>query len=186
MSEHATNARTIYNPVQRDTVEFLETSAETNGRHTRVAVTLAPGGGVALHYHKTYAEHFACLEGVLSVQIAQETVHLQPGQQATAAAGVIHRFFNATTAECRFECLIAPGRPGFEQVLQIGYGLARDGKTDKSGRPKSLVITAWLLLVSEMQLPGWYTLLERGLLWLARRRATQRVGQELIARYVRL
>ena len=67
-----------------------------------------------------------------------------------------------------------------------GYGLARDGQTDRHGRPKSLRITAWLLLVSEMQLPGWYSVLERGLIGLARQPKTQRIGQELLTRYVRL
>lgn len=182
----AATARTIYNPIQRDTVTFVETCAETNGRHTLVEVELAPGGGVQLHYHKTYAEEFECRAGTLSVQIEQETRQLRPGDTAVAPPGVIHRFFNATAAPCTFRCRIAPGRPGFEQVLQIGYGLARDGQTDKLGRPNSLASTAWLLLHSEMQLPGWYSVLEKGLHWLARRPGVQRTGQALLARYVRL
>jgi hypothetical protein len=50
------NSRTIYNPVQRDSVVFLETVSETNGKYTLVEVELAAGGGVGLHYHKTYSE----------------------------------------------------------------------------------------------------------------------------------
>ena len=50
--------RTIYNPIQKDTVTFLKTHADTNGACTLVEVELADGGGVGLHYHKTYSEAF--------------------------------------------------------------------------------------------------------------------------------
>lgn len=55
--------RTIYNPLQKDYVRFIKLGNETNGASTLVEVELANGGGVGLHYHKTYAETFTCLEG---------------------------------------------------------------------------------------------------------------------------
>jgi hypothetical protein len=42
------NHRKIYNPIQKDSVVFLKTSAETNGECTLVEVELADGGGVGL------------------------------------------------------------------------------------------------------------------------------------------
>ena len=60
--------RRIYNPVQKDYVTFIETSADTLGKRTLVEVELAPGGGVGLHYHKTNSEKFDCLEGELKVE----------------------------------------------------------------------------------------------------------------------
>ena len=55
---HHLMERKIYNPIQKDQVVFLKTAADTNGACTLVEVTLADGGGVGLHYHKTYAEKF--------------------------------------------------------------------------------------------------------------------------------
>ena len=71
------NPRRIYNPVQKDYVTFIKTSAETNGEFTLVEVELAPQGGVGIHYHKTYSERFDCLEGELKVQ-AGKTVYTPP------------------------------------------------------------------------------------------------------------
>jgi len=55
--------RKIYNPIQQDQVIFLKTHADADGEYTLVEVELANGGGVGLHYHKTYSEKFDFLEG---------------------------------------------------------------------------------------------------------------------------
>ncbi len=130
------NPRRVYNPVQKDYVTFLKTSEETNGAFTLVEVELAPKGGVGLHYHKTYSEKFDCLEGELKVQ-ASKTVHtLSRGQTITAQPDIHHRLFNASNKVCKFKVEIKPASRGFEQSLQIGYGLARDGQTNNKGFPK--------------------------------------------------
>ncbi|HGJ64685.1 TPA: hypothetical protein ENS27_04765, partial [bacterium] len=67
--ERPISNRTIYNPLQKDAVTFLKTSSETNGTYTLVEVELADKGGVGLHYHKTYAETFTCLEGEVQIQV---------------------------------------------------------------------------------------------------------------------
>ena len=64
--------RKIYNPVQKDYVTFIETNNDTNGKRTLVEVELAAGGGVGLHYHKTYSEKFTVTEGELSVQLEKK------------------------------------------------------------------------------------------------------------------
>ena len=75
--------RKIYNPIQKDTVTFLKTAEETYGEYTLVEVELANGGGVGLHYHKTYAEKFNCLSGAVQVQLGKRMHTLLPGQSAT-------------------------------------------------------------------------------------------------------
>ena len=50
--------RTIVNPIIKDTVTFLQTSQESGGKITEGEITLMPGGGNPLHYHKTYSETF--------------------------------------------------------------------------------------------------------------------------------
>ena len=51
--------RRIYNPVQRDTATFVETSEETGGARTLAELEVAPGGKVTPHYHLTYSERKA-------------------------------------------------------------------------------------------------------------------------------
>ncbi len=165
--ETNTNNRTIYNPVQKDYVTFLKTSAETNGAFTLIECSVAPGGGVGLHYHKTYEETFEPLEGILSVECNGVTKQYGVGESVTASKMMNHRFFNETEQECRFLCKMTPGQPGLEAALQIGYGLARDGKTNK-GLPKDPQVLAYLIQLSETNLPGWRSVFEWILRWQAR------------------
>lgn len=177
-------ARKIYNPVQKDHVTFLKTSAETNGEYTLVEVELAPKGGVGVHFHKTYSEKFDCIEGELKVQ-AGKTVHtLTPGQTITAHPLINHRFFNTSENVCRFRVELRPASRGFEQSLQIGYGLARDGQTDKKGFPKDRAALAWLFDISESNLPGWMSILEFILRRQAKKARAKGLDRQLIDRYV--
>ncbi len=72
-------SRVIYNPIQKDQVTFIKTHADTNGECTLVEVELADGGGVGLHYHKTYTEKFDCLEGEVEIRLGKSIHRLQPG-----------------------------------------------------------------------------------------------------------
>lgn len=152
--------RKIYNPVQKDYVSFLKTSADTNGEYTLINVELADGGGVGLHFHKTYIEHFECTDGEMQVQL-NKTIHtLKPGQSATAEKKVNHLFRNRSGKNCRFKVELRPASRGFEQSLQIAYGLANDGLCRKNGFPKDPLTLAWLFDISESNLPGWRSIFE--------------------------
>ncbi len=177
--------RRIYNPVQKDYVTFLKTSDETNGESTLVEVELAPKGGVGIHYHKTYSERFDCLEGELKVQ-AGKTIHtLSPGQTITAQPFINHRFFNTSDNVCKFRVELKPASKGFEQSLQIGYGLARDGQTNDKGFPKDKLALAWLFEISESNLPGWMSIFEFILRRQAKAAKAKGIDKKLIEKYVR-
>ena len=179
------NPRRIYNPIQKDYVTFLKTSSETGGTLTIVEVELAPKGGVGLHYHKTYSERFDCLEGELSVQAGKNIHRLKPGESVIAQPMVNHRFFNQSEQVCKFRVELRPGSEGFERSLQIGYGLARDGQTNKKGFPKDRVALAWLFDISESNLPGWLSLIEFILRRQAKKARTTGLDKSLIEKYVR-
>ncbi len=179
------NPRRIYNPVQKDYVTFLKTSDETIGNYTLVEVELAPGGGVGIHYHKTYAEKFDCLGGELKVQ-AGKTIHtLSSGETVTAQPFVNHRFFNTSDKVCKFRVELRPASRGFEQSLQIGYGLARDGETNNKGFPGNRLALAWLFEISESNLPGWMSLFEFILRRQAKKARAIGLDKDLIQKYVR-
>jgi quercetin dioxygenase-like cupin family protein len=177
--------RKIYNPVQKDQVLFLKTHADTNGEYTLVEVELADGGGVGLHYHKTYAEKFDCLEGEVQVRLGKKIHSLHPGQSATASPGIHHLFRNRSGKPCTFLVELRPASRGFEQSLQIGYGLANDGLTKSNGFPKDKLALAWLFDISESNLPGWMSLLEFILRGQAKRARKKGIDMQLIEKYVR-
>lgn len=176
--------RTITNPILHDEVVFLETSRETNGRYTLVEVSLAAGGGNPLHYHEDFAEAFTCVEGELSLQVDQQIIRLQPGESATAPAKSKHRFFNQTNKPCRFLCRIEPGCPGFEQFLQLTYGLARDGKANAQSAPKNPYELGYLIMISGTYLTGWMSLLQPLLRWLGKRAIQKGIAADLQRRYL--
>jgi quercetin dioxygenase-like cupin family protein len=177
--------RTIYNPIQKDSVTFLKTAADTQGEYTLVEVELADGGGVGLHFHKTYSEKFDCLEGELHVK-AGKTLHtLSPGQSVTAFQNVNHLFRNRSGKPCRFRVELRPASRGFEQSLQIGYGLARDGKCRSNGFPKDKLALAWLFDISESNLPGWRSIFEFILRAQAKKARKKGIDKILIEQYVK-
>ncbi|TND00497.1 MAG: cupin [Bacteroidetes bacterium] len=179
------NPRRIYNPVQKDYVTFIETSSDTGGARTVVDVELAPGGGVDLHYHKTYVERFECHDGELKVQLDKKIHTLKAGESATADMNVRHRFFSESDKVCRFRVTLVPASRGFEESLQIGYGLARDGKCNAKGMPKDPLSLAWLFSISESNIPGWRSVFEFILNAQAKKALKKGIDMELREKYVK-
>ena len=177
--------RKIYNPIQKDQVTFLKTAADSNGECTLVGVELADGGGVGLHYHKTYSEKFDCIEGEVEIQLGKRINKLQAGQSATAKPMVNHLFRNRSGKTCRFRVELRPASRGFEQSLQIGYGLAADGLCKSNDFPKDKFALAWLFEISESNLPGWLSLIEPILRRQAKKAVLKGLDKELTERYVK-
>lgn len=179
----AASPRRIYNPIIKDYATFLETSASTGGKRTLIEFELAPGGGNPVHYHKTFSERFEVLEGELHVQVGKEIRILQPLQSVTAYANTLHRFFNPTGQRTRFLVELRPGHTGFEQSLQIAYGLAADGKTNAKSLPSNLYHLAIIFMLGEGMVPGPFTLLTPIFRFLAARARKKSIEQELIRKY---
>ncbi len=177
--------RKIYNPIQKDQVTFFKTHADTNGECTLVEVELADGGGVGLHYHKTYSEKFDCLEGEVQVKLGKKLYTLRPGESATADPHIHHLFRNRSGKPCKFRVELRPASRGFEQSLQIGYGLANDGLTKSNGFPKDKLALAWLFDISESNLPGWMSLFEFILRKQAKKARQKGIDRQLTERYVK-
>ena len=136
--------RTIHNPVLRDSVTFLRTSAETSGECTEVEAVVMPGGGNPPHFHKHYEETFTMEEGelVLDLPHGVRTI-LKAGDVYTVRPGEAHSFLNTTDRQARVRMLTQPGNPGFEDSIRILYGLASDGVYSKRRTPRSISLYAW-------------------------------------------
>lgn len=129
--------RTIVNPIFKDTVTFLQTSVETNGRITDLEVTLMPKGRNVLHCH-AYPEKFTAICGELGLENEKKGQKiLKPGESYTVESMAWHCFFNPTDREIRFGVQLEPAHERMEYFLRILYGLAADGLTDRQSRPKS-------------------------------------------------
>lgn len=175
--------RRIYHPIQKDYATFLETSAQTGGKLTRIEVELAPGGGNESHYHDAFDERFEVLEGELEVLVGTDTHTLRPGDTTTAFASTLHNFKNPTEQTTRFMIEIRPGSTGFEQTLQILYGLATDGKANKQGLPSNIAHLAVLLVLGDTRLGGMASLLMPVFRLIAAWARKRGVEAELIRKY---
>ena len=174
----------IVNPIFKDTVTFVRTAAETNGQVSDLELTLLPGGRNPLHYHKSYSETFTAIDGEVGVGLGRKNRRiLEPGNSYTVGHNNLHYFFNPTAKEIKFKTEIKPGHEGFENSLRILYGLAEDGLTNKKGIPKSIQYKAIVACMSDMNLPGFFTLIFPILKRIARKAKASGAEQRLIDRY---
>ncbi|MGH2553385.1 MAG: hypothetical protein ACRDEB_06685, partial [Chitinophagaceae bacterium] len=115
-----------------------------------------------------------------------KTIHkLLPGESAIAEPKISHLFRNRSGISCKFKVEIKPACRGFEQSLQIGYGLAADGLCKPNGFPKDKLALAWLFEISESNLPGWMSMFEFILKLQAKKARKKGLDKFLIAQYVR-
>ena len=188
MDHKELNNRIIENPAVQDKVTFLETSDETGGAHSLILVDLAAGGGNSDHYHDIFTEEFIAVEGILTVVVEGQTIQLQPGESHLVNLFEEHAFYNRQTERIKFQVKISPGNKDFEAFLQIMYGLAKDGKTNNKGIPKSFWDIAAVGLISNT-LPAKNTLLHFMIpffKWLGKKAEKRGKLAELKKRYVRI
>ena len=176
--------RTIVNPIIKDTVTFLQTAEESGGKITEAEITLMPGGGNPLHYHKTYSETFTAMDGDLGLKLGKKgTKILKPGETYTVEPMSLHSFFNPTDKEIKFNVKLRPGHTGFENSLRILYGLAGDGLTNNKSIPKRLKHAAIIVCMSDMNVPGFLTLIYPLLKRMANKAKANGEEQKLIDKY---
>jgi quercetin dioxygenase-like cupin family protein len=175
--------KTIFNPMINDTVTFVQTCAESNGRITDIEVTLMPKGRNPLHCH-AYPEKFTAFDGDLGLENEQKQQKiLKSGESHTVEPMAWHSFFNPTDRPIRFGVQLEPGNEGFEYFLRILYGLASDGLTDKNSRPKSIKHAAILLSMAEAKIAGPLRLMSPILKSVAKRAKANGEEQKLIDKY---
>src|SRR5688572_4788933 len=104
--------RTIINPIYKDTITFLETSAETGHKYSLAELTLLQGGGNPPHIHTEFTETFTAVKGVLGLQLRNEKVFLKPGDHYVVDIGEVHNFFNPGKEEIAFTVKFTPGHEG--------------------------------------------------------------------------
>lgn len=176
--------RIIINPQYKDTVTFVKTSAESDGKISDMEITLLPGGKNPIHYHKSYSETFTAIDGDLGLGLGKgKKKILKPGNTYTVDPNNLHYFYNPNDKEIKFKSVLKPGHEGFENSLRILYGMAADGLTDKNGIPKSIQNKATIAVMADMNIPGFFTLIFPLLKRIAKKAKESGYEQQLVDRY---
>ena len=175
----------IINPIIGEEIIFHTTSRQSSGEKTLMEVTLSPKGGNPLHYHKRFSEKFTIINGELNVQIGKSLNKLKEGDTITANINERHRFFNTSGKITKFYCELVPASEGFENVLRIGFGLARDGFAAKNGLPKSIRHMAISMNMGEGYFIGLFSIFEKIFRKLAKTEKSKKIEAELIEKYCR-
>ncbi|MBA4850374.1 cupin domain-containing protein [Emticicia sp. BO119] len=150
--------RKFINPEMHNEATFIQFACESEEKITIIENVLQAGGGNRLHYHKTYTEIFTAIEGELGLMVGRKKeIHiLQPGESFSLLPGTPHCFFNPGEKAIKFRSETTPGHEGFEKSIMIGFGLAADGHYKKN----FIRNTSIILSISEMSLPGIFSLFE--------------------------
>ncbi|WP_295796667.1 hypothetical protein [Mucilaginibacter sp.] len=98
---------------------------------------------------------------------------------------VNHLFRNRSGGSCKFRVELRPASRGFEQSLQIGYGLANDCLVKSNGFPKDKLALAWLFDISESNLPGWMSIFDFILRRQAKKARAKGTDKLLVEKYVK-
>lgn len=137
----------ISNPMLGEYGAALVEAEDVDGTYMRALAITPPGAaGPAEHYHLHYAESFEVVEGEFVFEVEGEPRTLGPGESVTVKAGTPHTFRNESDS---YATCIVETRPAgqLNQVVQLLFELAHDGKLPDSGRPSFLQV---MVMADEM------------------------------------
>ena len=134
----ARSGEVVENPMIGDRVTWRKTAQETHGELLRYELVVWPAAkGPLAHIHPRQEERFEVLSGTLRARVGDREQTLSVGQSLVVAPGTPHTWWNDGQDEAH---VLVEFRPAlhFETILETGYGLARDGKTNEKGVPNPL------------------------------------------------
>lgn len=171
------------NPVLGIRTEFVELFEETNGTRTVAESVVQPGKGVPLHYHLDCTEYYEVLDGELKLQLGKEIKTLRKGDYLLVPQKANHRYFNTSDTPVKFKAVIQPGNFGSQLLISSLNGLARDGRVNKKGLPKSWLVFGYLSVVAGSNIPGIMSVLQPLLNWLYKKAVKKGIDKELLSKY---
>ncbi len=131
----------LINPASGERAVIREGTDETEGRRLVVDLHLRPGGGMTgRHYHPVIHERFTVVSGSIRFTLNGVERIAQEGETVDIPPGAVHDFWNVGATEAVARVVVEPAAR-FVELIQNGFGLAQDGKTDAKGRPNLLQIS---------------------------------------------
>ena len=154
----------IENPSAGLKVCFTVLPQETQGQRYEADFVFQPltgKGSAPLHLHPTIVETFIVITGQARYQLQGKEYSAQPKEQIVLPSNFPHLHpWSVSSEELRMH-LVATSTPADVDVLNrvinsviTGFGLARDGKTNKAGgQPRNLLQGA---VIAQYAAPGFY------------------------------
>jgi quercetin dioxygenase-like cupin family protein len=122
-------------------IEFVETTAETDGARVTIEISYAGSGTKPpSHFHPTQTEHFEVLEGEIHTKVGDAERTLGPGDTLDIPPGTPHQMWCEVPSRQRWTTTPAQKTERFFETM---WGLQQDGKT--GGAMPSLPQTALTL-----------------------------------------
>lgn len=124
----------IRNPATGETVTFLVTASDSDGKLLQLEMT-AEKSSAPTHVHPKIAERWDLREGRVHFRVGKDEHVLDAPAQLEIPAGTPHRFWSDGPLRT-----VVDYRPAgrFEDFLETVYALAAAGKTNKKGMPSIL------------------------------------------------
>lgn len=114
-----------------DSIEFIETAADTGGDHVTLKVHLKSiGKTVDDHIHLLQSESFKVLEGKMTYFLDGKEMHLTKGQEITLPRDVPHNHYNTHPQPVKYIQTISPAMD-IDLFIENLFGLINDGKVKK-------------------------------------------------------
>jgi quercetin dioxygenase-like cupin family protein len=136
----ASVGETIENPVNGESITWVETARSSAGELLAFDLSLRPGASVAAtHRHVRQQERFEVHAGTIGLEVAGAQRTLGVGEVATIPIGVAHRWWNVGEGETVVRVELRPALDT-ETFFEVLFGLSRDGKTNRKGIPGLLQI----------------------------------------------
>jgi mannose-6-phosphate isomerase-like protein (cupin superfamily) len=146
---------TIGNKDTGETLTMLTSEEDSGGALQYYRVNLpAYRPSPPLHYHVAFTETFTCVEGTLDMYLGRNRGHvrLHVGENVRADIGQPHTFSNTSSSPCIMTVETRPAG-GVVKAFQLAYGSANEGKANKDGLPRNLLIRLLFIEISQGYLP---------------------------------
>lgn len=132
----ATAGQTVFNPVTKERITFLETSADTGGERVSIQLELPAEGAVpGMHVHPEQHETFHVVSGRMRFRYGLKKIVAGPGETVVVPPGVVHDFRTEGDEDVVVNVVVEPALD-MEELFATAVALAEEGKTNRKGMPK--------------------------------------------------
>lgn len=136
----AFKGKTITNSKTKQTLEFVTTSRDSKGRSLEMISSFEPySKEPPPHYHPYQYEHFAVLEGELTIRLNGRLIILQEDEFIDIPRNTVHSMWNNSCKKTIVAWKIMPALKT-EYFLETAIGLANENKTNEEGMPDLLQV----------------------------------------------